>query len=335
MRKSISSRGFTLVELLVVIAIIGILVGLLLPAVQSAREAARRMQCTNNLKQLGLALHNYESANKRLPSGGVWHWDAYMSNVGPDQRYSGARDGRASMLFYMLPYMEQNAVFQSFDAAWPLDDARFPTTMNGGMFLRGYRFPAIVCPSDINEPRNPGRDQVQASNYQGVSGPNADIPENSAVPCPLLPTLRQYSLAGTSATNPAGLFSREGWAYTPKLAHISDGTSNTMLMGEVRADSSVHVQSGWAHSNKWGLFTQVPINFEIKFTDLAAATAAGKDGCSVFSNWNTEVGIKSRHTGGANVVMGDGSVHFLSQSIDMVMFNRLGAKADGLPVTIE
>lgn len=335
MKRHSLSRGFTLVELLVVIAIIGILVGLLLPAVQAAREAARRMQCTNNLKQMGLALHNYESANKRFPSGAMWHWDAYQSNVGPDGRYSGVRDGRGSMLFYMLPYMEQNALYEMFDPAWPLDDARFPANVNNGMFLRGARVPSMICPSDVNEPINPGRDQSQPSNYQGISGPTADISENPAVPCPLLSTLRQYSLAGTNSANPAGLFTREGWAYQPKLSHMTDGTSNTLMMGEVRADSSGHVQVGWSHSNKWGIFTQVPINFDTKYRDIASATAAGKDGCNVYSNWNTEVGVKSRHTGGANVVLGDGSVHFLSQSIDMVMYNRLGAKADGLPVTIE
>ena len=111
MKKSIGKRGFTLVELLVVIAIIGILVGLLLPAVQAAREAARRMQCSNNVKQLGLAAHNFESAFKRFPPGylGINRIGA----AGLPQQDWGTNSG-VSHLVYMLPYMEQSAIYDMF-----------------------------------------------------------------------------------------------------------------------------------------------------------------------------------------------------------------------------
>lgn len=136
-------KGFTLVELLVVIAIIGILVGLLLPAVQAAREAARRMQCTNNLKQLGLACHNFESANKRLPAGN-------------DVRSNGPH-------FRLLPYIEQNSIFQSYDngqfsagasswnasaAAFNLPLATAPTTLPAGRWGAAKpNVPSFLCPS--------------------------------------------------------------------------------------------------------------------------------------------------------------------------------------------
>jgi prepilin-type processing-associated H-X9-DG protein len=116
---------------------------------------------------------------------------------------------------------------------------------------------------------------------------------------------------------------------------VTDGLSNTIFVGEVRADSSNHVRAGWSHSNKWGIFTQVPINFDSSEPNVATALAKGKTACNARCTWNSEVGFKSRHTGGAQFVMGDGSVHFLAQSIDMTNYQRLGAKADGNPASVE
>ncbi len=116
-------KAFTLVELLVVIAIIGILVGLLLPAVQAAREAARRMQCSNNLKQIGLAIHNYELANKRIPPGAVWNGGTVDVTFG---RFVGPINERGSCHAFMLPFLEQQALYNQFDFALPINNARFP-----------------------------------------------------------------------------------------------------------------------------------------------------------------------------------------------------------------
>ncbi|MGN6133880.1 MAG: DUF1559 family PulG-like putative transporter [Aureliella sp.] len=324
-------QGFTLVELLVVIAIIGILVGLLLPAVQAAREAARRMQCSNNLKQIGLAILNYESTYKRLPPGAVFYGGA-ATTIG---RFSGALNNRGSMLVFILPYLEQQALYNQFDFGMPLDDARFPAGVNNGMFLKGALVPAYICPSDINDPISPGANQIQPSNYHPSTGPTADISDNSACSCPLITTFRTYSLAGTNVNNPAGVFSRNGYNSIAKLSHVADGLSNTIFVGEVRADSSNHVRAGWSHANKWGIFTQVPINFDSSEPDVATATAKGKTACNARCTWNSEVGFRSRHTGGAQFVMGDGSVQFLSQSIDMTNYQRLGAKADGNTASLE
>ena len=331
MVRRIRPVGFTLVELLVVIAIIGSLVGLLLPAVQAAREAARRMQCSNNLKQIGLAILNYEDTYKRLPPGAVF----YGGTVTTIGRFSGPLNNRGSLLAFILPYIEQQALYAQFDFAMPLDDARFPAGINNGMFLTGAKVPSYICPSDINEVLSPGANQVQPSNYHPSVGPTADISNNSGCSCPLFSTFQTFSQTGTNTDNPAGVFSRRGYNSIAKISHVTDGLSNTIFMGEVRADSSNHVRTGWSRANKWGIFTQIPINFDSSEPDIATATAKGKTACNTRCTWNTEVGFKSRHTGGAQFCLGDGSVHFLSQNIDMINYQRLGGKADGLTATLE
>ena len=352
---SLKRRGFTLVELLVVIAIIGILVGLLLPAVQAAREAARRMQCSNNLKQIGLAIHNYESATKRLPPGGGFYGGvnvALGSLPAPFQRFSGARDNRSHMLVRLLPYLEQNALYGEFGGdAVTTDNARISDPANplGGQLLRGIVVPSYICPSDNNNPIATTVDgrasQVQPSNYHFSMGPTNAMSNNPGCSCPLVATFAARSLAGTNVDNPAGCFTRRGnilpqnltgnGGYSGKFGDVSDGLSNTIFMGETIASWSGHALNGWSHPNQWGRFTQIPINWDTRFVDLASATAAGKTGCEARCNWNSAEGFKSRHTGGAQFVMGDGSVQFLSQNIDLINYNRLGAKADGQPVTLE
>ncbi|MCC6507827.1 MAG: DUF1559 domain-containing protein, partial [Pirellulaceae bacterium] len=264
-----SRPAFTLVELLVVIAIIGILVGLLLPAVQAAREAARRMSCSNNLKQIGLAIHNYESAMKSIGPGAGFHGGTQMNGVGPNGLYTGPANQRGSLLLALLPYMEQTAVYNQIDFSWPLDDARFLPTVNGGTFIRGLRIPTYVCPSDFNPILSPGANQVSPSNYHPSTGPTADISNSGSCSCPLFATFQTFSLAGTNVNNPAGPYCRRGLpgtargpdgntngnGYCGKLSDIKDGTSSTIFVGEVRAECSNHVRVGWSHSNKWGIFT--------------------------------------------------------------------------------
>ena len=349
-------RAFTLVELLVVIAIIGILVGLLLPAVQAAREAARRMQCSNNLKQIGLAIHNYENATKRIPPGSGFYGGisvALGSLPAPNQRFSGPQHwNRAHLLVRILPYVEQGALYSEFGGdVVTQDDARIsdPTNPQGGELLRGIRLATYICPSDNNDGFSTtlsGRaSRVQPSNYAFNMGPTNSMSDNPNCSCPLIATFRARSLVGTDANNPAGPFTRRGGimpqgltgngGYVGKFGDVSDGLSNTIFFGETIADWSAHSRTGWSHANQWGRFTQVPINWDSRFPTLAAALAAGKTGCEANCNWNSAEGFKSRHTGGAQILMGDGSIQFFSQSIDLIAYNRLGSKSEGTVASLE
>ncbi|MCA9128088.1 MAG: DUF1559 domain-containing protein [Planctomycetales bacterium] len=345
--------GFTLVELLVVIAIIGILVGLLLPAVQAAREAARRMQCSNNLKQIGLAMLNYESATKSLPPGSAFYGPNVNGRAAaPYERFEGRLVNRPPWHYRVLPFMEQVGLYNLFEGdKFPTDNARMPDPSNpeGGELMRGQKISTFICPSDSNGGYNAtvnGRSsRVQPANYMGCMGPTNSVSDSPTCGCPLVDQFRALSQAGTNVNNPAGVFTRRGGipptgaagnaGYTAKLGDLTDGTSNTILVGEVIADWSAHARNGWSHSNRWGIYTQIPINWKSEYPNLNAALTAGKTGCEARCNWNAEVGFKSRHTGGAQVVLGDGSVHFLSQTIDMVMYQRLGSKNDGQPVNVE
>ena len=354
MKRHARRSAFTLVELLVVIAIIGILVGLLLPAVQAAREAARRMQCSNNLKQIGLAMHNYESATRSLPPGSAFYWPG-PNNVrmpAPFERFHGHIRRRSSYLVRLLPYMEQVPLYNMFEGdRFPTDNARTPDPNNplGDKLFRGLRIEGFICPSDTNNGRTAniqGRpSRIQPSNYQFCMGPTNSVSNSPNCGCPLVDQFRALSQAGTNVNNPAGCFTRRGGipptgaggnpGYVCRLKDITDGTSNTILVGEIIADWSAHARNGWSHSNRWGIYTQIPINWRTEYPNLNAALNAGKTGCEARCNWNTEVGYKSRHTGGAQMVLGDGSVHFVSENVDMLMYQRLGSKNDGETVNVQ
>ncbi|MEQ1829099.1 MAG: DUF1559 domain-containing protein [Pirellula sp.] len=300
-------RAFTLVELLVVIAIIGILVGLLLPAVQAAREAARRMQCSNNLKQLGLALHNYESANKKFPQGFTrfhsWGW--------------GVR---------IFPYMEQSSLFdrlQSESKSWaPLNNAADPIVLA----TLQLPVPGLRCPSDtgpvLNDKRLLGGRQTSMSNYAGVNGSL------------LFQHLGVWYDAESTPGNPATYVGGNGILFMDSktsFRDITDGTSNTLLVGERDYRHNGTLWVGTTATNG-GYANRHFCLSTAGFTDFGRDHKINGLDANAFS---------SRHTGGAQFTYGDGSVHFLSQSISVWdgqaatpwgVFDRLGARNDGLVV---
>ncbi len=316
-------RGFTLIELLVVIAIIAILIGLLLPAVQKVREAANRMKCQNNLKQYGLALHSYHDVNHALPPGGV----------SPNWAWSG--DARGTWQVYVLPYMEQDNLFKNIQNAAGGPVSTTPNSVNiaqsKGVF-NNVKLPYGRCPSDDYDPN------AQTSNYVGSLGP-----QSAPGPCGYDPP--QVRMNGqsigwgyppspdhgnsTSAQDIRGLFNRLG--ATMSLASMTDGTSNTIMIGESLPGSHDHLVSNawWGYNNGSSHCTTIiPINY------LMPEQVNNNGGwCSVPTaetyNWNISWGFKSRHTNGANFVFGDGSVHFLTQSIDMRTYCLLGCRNDG------
>jgi prepilin-type N-terminal cleavage/methylation domain-containing protein len=335
------SRGFTLVELLVVIAIIGILVGLLLPAVQAAREAARRMQCGNNLKQIGLAIHNYESAFKRFPNGSV---DDDPREMAPRRLWEAGNHRKGTVLVKLLPFIEQTAIYNSID--FNLDvEAQLNAT---GVFanrtnMRNVPMASYRCPSDGTS----SRVLTQANhlyNYSMSIGNNnmdgqfgcAQFRVNSAA-------LRASGvLGGNLFTNGgnghghsgpydrsngiSGVISRCDWS--AKFKDITDGTSNVIAGGEILPSCHDHHRGGggWYNSNGQWTATSVGINFN---TCGKQGVPDNASNCNDFRSWNTSGGFKSDHTGGATFIYGDASVHFLGNNIDYLGYQQMGSRNDG------
>ena len=327
--------GFTLVELLVVIAIIGILVSLLLPAVQSAREAARRLACGNNLRQFALALHHYQVTFEAFPTGG---WCCDNTN----------RWYRFHLHISLLPYMEQGTLYAKVNASLDPRTFRFPATDElAGLPMGALRIPTYTCPSDSNNMIGAGSTARWAPNYAPSRGPTP-LPDNSACSCPAWQPLQQtYGSAGHkvwnfhSNNNPAGLFTRSTvdpttGIYTPyygKISDVKDGMSNLIVIGETRAECSDHLRMGWHNPEGLGLnSTIIPINYDSCAPTLA--DAPGGNGCRARCNWNMEMGFRSLHPTGAHFVYGDGSTHFLHKSMDHWAYNYLGDKCDGTTVQL-
>ncbi len=334
-RLATHKNGFTLVELLVVIAIIGILVGLLLPAVQAAREAARRMQCSNNLKQLSLAVLNYESTAKRFPAR--QSGTGYLHNFG--QRM------RLSVFVSLLPYMEQSALYNAIQArpgSFPWENHRDWNT----------QIPGLICPSDAFNPttdaRNAGAPNAKCS-YAANCG-------DSYVGSVITPSERTSApdsiLAATRPMINRGVFGRNDYQ---RIAAVTDGTSNTLMFAErsvpldLRGKGMVMVDA--AGSN---LTTYSPLSCRAYWAGTQYATTAAPfnqdtspghrwgDGTAFFAgfttilppntascllgdpNWSSGGGHfapgiwtpSSEHTGGVNTAFCDGSVRFMGQTID-------------------
>lgn len=329
-------RGFTLVELMVVIVIIGLLVALLLPAVQQAREAARRMVCSSNLKQISLASHHYHDTFETFPPGGLWNIDTPWSNNlgdGPANREKG------NVLVFLLPYMEQHALHESIDfsGAEHVRD-QYVDAHSGTRRIENVVIPSYFCPSDLHEDGLvPGTGRA-AFNYGANHGPSR-ISEDGNPNCPcaqgkvwnaIRPDVVYGSTVIHDESNAAGPFSRRGNRFTSSMAACTDGLSKTIYFGEVRVDCSDHVNRGWAASNNGqGLFTTlIKINTD---TCSSMGMAPHGDTCRARCNWNAEFGFRSLHPGGAQFVFGDGSGVFLTETIDEVVYQLLGQRDDGQP----
>ncbi len=327
-------HGFTLVELLVVIAIIAVLIGLLLPAVQSAREAARRSSCSNNLKQIGVAVQVYTESRKHLPPGGSVEFDTY-----PQPAINLA--GSTTML--ILPYLELSSLYDQYDFSLVtnngsgkpgtrIDESTLPGSSSR---VSTAKIPGYVCPTDGNVNVNTG---VGKCNYFSSAGAQAlSTAGNNLTPCQCTNAYTAYFTPNTGSVNRSGPFARD-WDATRKrarvcrLEEITDGLSKTIFFGENRPTCSGHANGGWGNTNNGcGLMsTQIPLNFDSCKLDVASAAG---DGCAARCNWNTELGFKSMHPGGVMFLFGDGAVTFLQESMDHWTLQYLGGKADGRSVS--
>lgn len=314
-------KGFTLIELLVVIAIIAILIALLLPAVQQAREAARRTQCKNNLKQYGLALHNYHDVYNCFPIS------ANNSDTGNANWNNGVIGWQARI----LPYTEQVGLYNQIQWINPGDPLAI--TVNGKT-LRQNNVPYAQCPSDASP--SPDGNWAQAS-YSGSLGSQQTPSANGAC--------QPFMVAGVNYQNPggaaghgndwrkngiSGMFGRIMFSKID-MADVVDGTTNTIFVGEILPACHDH-GGGWWHYNGMAqahASTSVPINMKTTCTAPYKPQTSEYPGCEAKSNWNLSWGFRSSHTGGAQFLLVDGSVKFISQNIDYNTYQNLGARGDG------
>ena len=359
-------RGFTLIELLVVIAIIAILMALLLPAVQKVREAANKMKCANNLKQLGIGLHSYHHDHGQLPPGGR------MRNSPPPESDAGALhrvNDQGSWLIRILPYMEQSQLYRLFETE--IQEDGDPNPPGGGPYsiknISGWNTiapPAYqVCPSDDWDHEGSSPDAHPSSNYAGSMGPQCLFSYCGFQPyednCNR-PALGWTSSAAQGTTgDPAkvrGCFNRFGARI--RFMDIKDGLSNIIMVGEVRPAEHDHlggagnegISCGTADvppkpAQAWTCFdggashagTLPPINYRSDIRKNCEPFSTGGIGNTgdqeirehSYNNWAISFGFKSRHPGGANFLFADGSIHFLPEDINHDTYQLLGCRNDG------
>lgn len=261
-RSSWIRSGFTLIELLVVIAIIAILIGLLLPAVQKVREAAARMQCSNNLKQLGLALHNYHDTNKYFPAGAE-------GSVYAIPRSGTTRVMGTSWLVYILPGIEQNNVYKQYSFALGYNSAN--NLAVGNLKIAPYHCPSGADVTSGNGSEGTAGLRNQTTHYYGVMGPGG-----TTNPATNTMNGRTYSYTVSSAgTNSA--YSHEGilgvyaynTGYRARIADITDGTSSTLMVGEMSIQTPSGVSNGyrsWIRGENGGSGTTKNVTYPINST---------------------------------------------------------------------
>jgi prepilin-type N-terminal cleavage/methylation domain-containing protein len=345
-------RGFTLIELLVVIAIIAILIALLLPAVQQAREAARRTQCKNNLKQIGLAVHNFESTYKKMPPGQVFDFRAYANLAYLDELTL------IGTLVYLAPYMEQDAVYRPYGDNLKMDTKDFqdfgitpPDPRRQSYYyipainaVSGVQNPALMCPSDNPQAAlRPGAADFTVWMIRTTFGPTyGGFYLNDVLPDPVsrFTALTNYlGVAGRfyctgAELGQTGALAREVDDYEgmfrhnkmKKFADVTDGLSNTLMFGEVTGDFTDGYKGvGRLRSMSW-MMGPIGTHYQAKTLAIPGVPYSTRPSyeSSKFS---------SRHVGIVQYCLGDGAVRAISVNTDADVILRLSGAQDGQPVS--
>jgi prepilin-type N-terminal cleavage/methylation domain-containing protein/prepilin-type processing-associated H-X9-DG protein len=307
-------RGFTLIELLVVIAIIAVLIGLLLPAVQKVREAANRISCTNKIKQIGLAMHNYHDTYSTLPPGAI-------QVPGRQWPY---------FLHYLLPYLEQQSLYELLDI-----DHRPDTSFSDGTWSGVLQQPiaSFLCPSDMANP-------VHTSSFNQGPYPSTNY-------FGIFPGLNQGD-SDSDFYNPAAVNPLQRSVFrlnrSTRIVEIRDGTSNTMVVAEYLTGVS-----GYGPGMVRGMFISTRPSCQLLFVTQTPNSRSpeilwnNRDGCGDPSNNVPQLNLpcvpgpdrlnfaspRSRHPGGVNILLADGGVRFVQNNIDLNTWRYLGWMADG------
>ena len=321
-------RGFTLIELLVVIAIIAVLIALLLPAVQQAREAARRSQCKNNLKQIGLALHNYHDVFNTLPLGS-------RNAIG-----AIGNDWGQSWWVGVLPYLDQSPLYNGFVQSG--NNTGYVLNAN---YLNGKGFSVRLCPSsplgqyEFTPHNGPGDPGVAVAQYTGIAGTYPDLGDPN----------RNFNTASGGENN--------GWNGTGgvlffnsriRFGDVRDGLTNQLMVGE-QSDWCIETATGqkriaiqsWPHGmfmgspgpQFWRTFNTTTVRYRPNYKQAEGGhNFFGCGTTGVCGNSGTNNPIQSAHTGGVHGLLGDGSVRFISENMDTTNWLRLNTRDDGQPL---
>lgn len=342
-------RGFTLVELLVVIAIIGTLVGLLLPAVQAARESARRSACSNNMKQIGLAMHNFADANKQFPSTSV-AVSGRVCQVRPSGDFNGGIPAPfKNFNVDLMPFVEMQEIHTMLDLSKSLNSlVAGPSGVHNRSIFKALRYPTQLCPS------NPASATLlPASTLSGAAGFSYVGAGYKTSPCCYAPVcgpqrlgsiLNDCTAAGggtepsycSAYINIAGCGNANMGAFPEasmnpgmfgimslfrcKFKDVPDGLSKTIMLAERKGDLSQF--GGISGAANYGVSTQGRINSP----DINPAAAV--------NNTTNLRYAASYHPGGTFVCMGDGGVRFLDESIEFALYNALGGRADNIQASL-